>query len=248
MKKSWNPKLLKNREKVWKKEQEILNEHKKAQLHSAKLKELDEKNELLSLVEGQSTEPKNRANKTTNWMYQSTGGSHSGFTEQVNDDVLLGKRKLNDAIPDGKTAKKMTRMDRVLKSGLEKKDEAAEGSTNEKEKEEEQISKTDPLYAIKLQQMKQREYMEKQKKLKKYRQRERERTHTPRDRAGDDRARSSRHTSHTHRHDRSAGHHRDAGYGYERGDEGRYRSAPRDTHRTRDHDPRRREENYRERR
>lgn len=171
LKKSWNPKLIKNREKVWEKEREILNEYKKSQQHNAKSKEISEKNELLSLAKSLN-EPSEKRDVKTSWMYNSPNignGKDEGFDE----DVLLGKRKIDNLSSLNKNKDKSSRMDKIIKHGLEKKSEepmkdtAIGTGTVDKYAELEKMSKSDPLYKIKLKELQRQEQLEKQKKLMK---------------------------------------------------------------------------------
>ena len=93
--KSWNPKLVKNREKVWTKEQDLLVEDRKfkeRQLEIQKEKELDD------LVNASNAKGANerKQKRGLDWMYQSPVG---------NEDYLLGKKKIDSSLlknPDSK--------------------------------------------------------------------------------------------------------------------------------------------------
>jgi hypothetical protein len=195
LKKSWNPQLLKNREKVWEKEREIFDQYKKSQEHSAKIHQINEKNELLALAKDPNeSNDKNDKNVKTGWMYQSTSVETDGSGNKVDTDILLGKRRLDSVIRDKKGHEKVSRMDRVLGTGIDKADRAdmVKGTRQEKTTHEvEKISKSDPLYAIKLQQQKRQEQLEKHKKPL-----EAKRGVSKRD----DRHREHRHHRHRHRH------------------------------------------------
>ncbi|CCE62085.1 hypothetical protein TPHA_0B04150 [Tetrapisispora phaffii CBS 4417] len=81
--KSWNPKLVKNREKVWVKEKELINEElklKERQLELQKEKELDE-------LVGAKT-------RALDWMYNDPLAS----SQTQNNDYLLGKKKLDASV------------------------------------------------------------------------------------------------------------------------------------------------------
>ncbi|CCH58371.1 hypothetical protein TBLA_0A05780 [Henningerozyma blattae CBS 6284] len=80
--KSWNPKLVKNRAKVWQKEQEKLNEEA---LIKKKLAEINKEKELASLVG--ETKKDNRMD----WMYK----SDANIASELKKDYLLGKKKLD---------------------------------------------------------------------------------------------------------------------------------------------------------
>lgn len=166
LKKSWNPKLLKNREKVWKKEREIYDEYKKGQQRTAKFNEINEKNELLALANNENGKL-GKKNEKTSWMYQSPVSYDKD--ESVNEDVLLGKRKLNDAITDNNKSKKtVDKLEKILQTG-----NANDESPKANDLGREKLSKSDPLYAIKLQQIKRAEMLEKQRKIEQYQKRER---------------------------------------------------------------------------
>lgn len=83
--KSWNPKLVKNRKKVWEKEQRLLEEDekiRKRQLEIAKEKEEEE------LLAGRDS---TKGRKTgLEWMYQDD--------PTAKEDYLLGKKKLDTTV------------------------------------------------------------------------------------------------------------------------------------------------------
>lgn len=204
LKKSWNPQLMKNREKVWEKEREILEQYKKAQEHKAKLHEINEKNELLELAKDSTTTSKDEKLKPkdlkTSWMYQSTNVEKDADGNKIDTDILLGKRRLDSVIKDQKNNVKVSRLDKVLGVGS-----AGKGSiSNDKivPKEAEKLSKSDPLYVIKLQQQKQKEQLERQKKAAAERK-EKDRSHrhkSHRDRSHGENSHRSKHESSRHRH------------------------------------------------
>ncbi|ODV82630.1 hypothetical protein CANARDRAFT_204786, partial [[Candida] arabinofermentans NRRL YB-2248] len=107
LKKSWNPKLMKNREKVWLKEQEVLQEYKKIKEREQEINDINSKNELLALTKG--GDPKEYKDYKTSWMYDdkpqqgnttSTTNPTSSTTgkSDPNEDFLLGKRRLDDLL------------------------------------------------------------------------------------------------------------------------------------------------------
>lgn len=156
LKKSWNPKLLKNREKVWQKEKEVYDEYKRNQVQSAKSKEINEQEELLALATN-SNIPKEKRN--TKWMYQSDEGALKALEKDGNDDVMLGNKNVSQSNRSGIQEPKLSGVDQVLKKGLQKREVV-------KPKPEEVLSKDDPMYAIKLQQMKRKDMIEKRKLVK----------------------------------------------------------------------------------
>lgn len=181
LKKSWNPKLLKNREKIWEKEHQIFEEYKRNQQYQAKLQENKEKDDLLSLVD--KTKPPKKDTKT-DWMYHSPVSSEADSSSKANQDILLGRTRIQEGAFNSNNAKNATsKLDKVLKTG--------DSSADRPEKTETaQLSKTDPLYAIKLQQLKRKELMEKQRKIDKYKKGQTERKG------------KHRHSSHHHHHHR----------------------------------------------
>lgn len=233
LKKSWNPKLFKNREKVWKKEREIFDQYKKNKLHNQKLNEINEKDELLSLInnskENEDKEKKQKHSKT-NWMYRSEISSlDNDQNSKLNDDILLGKRKIGDSVPDKNLNLKVSRLDKILKNDTKiEKNTQLEISS----KDSEILSKSDPLYTVKLQQIKRKELLEKQKKIESYKKRQSERNHGYRNE-----------NRHKHRHD----HRHDSKYEYR--DQYRYNHNNKDyDNNFRDRDPERHVSNtYRER-
>lgn len=85
--KSWNPKLVKNRKKVWEIEQERLQEELKLKERENEIRKEKELNNLIS------NSNKNKK-KTTGleWMYDS---NENTIEKEVNDNYLLGKKKLD---------------------------------------------------------------------------------------------------------------------------------------------------------
>ncbi|KAG0668971.1 RNA-splicing factor [Maudiozyma exigua] len=81
--KSWNPKLMKNRKKVWETEQELLKEEQK---FKERQKELEKESEENELINGN----KNRKKSGLEWMYDDKYNK-----EDENQDYLLGKKKLD---------------------------------------------------------------------------------------------------------------------------------------------------------
>lgn len=221
LKKSWNPKLLKNREKVWQREREIYDQYKKAQQHNSKLNELHEKNELLALANKDQNKEITK-NKKTGWMYQNPNTTNDGSTSKLDDDVLLGKRRLNDAISttdNNSNNMKTSRLDKILKI-----DESQGNSKpNVNSETSNTLSKSDPLYAIKLQQIKRKEMIEKQKKINKYQTR------------AEDKQRSGIHRDRDDHHHRKSKEHRHRHHG------DKYRDNERDR------DPERKGTHYRDR-
>lgn len=83
--KSWNPKLVKNRKKVWEREQELLQEDEQLKRRQREIELEQEEKELLNGRDS-STKSKNGME----WMYQDDP------TEK--EDYLLGKKKLDTTV------------------------------------------------------------------------------------------------------------------------------------------------------
>ncbi|EDO19063.1 hypothetical protein Kpol_2000p27 [Vanderwaltozyma polyspora DSM 70294] len=106
--KSWNPKLVKNREKVWIKEQELLKENeilKQKQLEITKERELD------SLVDPHHKH-KNSKKNGLEWMYSDP--TH-------NEDYLLGKKSLDSSVISKNNLKNDSKVDSKIDSEQTKK-------------------------------------------------------------------------------------------------------------------------------
>ncbi|CAI4051189.1 hypothetical protein SUVZ_14G0890 [Saccharomyces uvarum] len=94
--KSWNPKLMKNRKKVWETEQDLVNEQQKL---NTRLKEIEKERELNELVHASNKDqPDALKNDLTlkksglEWMYQ------DAKLNDEKEDYLLGKKKLDSSI------------------------------------------------------------------------------------------------------------------------------------------------------
>ncbi|CCF58020.1 hypothetical protein KAFR_0D03720 [Kazachstania africana CBS 2517] len=86
--KSWNPKLVKNRKKVWETEQELLKEEQKLE---ERRKEIEKERELNELINSDVNHGKSQKQTGLEWMYKSV-------TFDENEDYLLGKKKLDTTI------------------------------------------------------------------------------------------------------------------------------------------------------
>ena len=82
--KSWNPKLMKNRKKVWETEQDLLKEEQK---FKERQQELEKERELESLATAGESQKKKKTG--LEWMYDDRIGNSE------NEDYLLGKKKLD---------------------------------------------------------------------------------------------------------------------------------------------------------
>ena len=94
--KSWNPKLMKNRKKVWETEQDLNTEQQKL---NTRLKEIEKERELNELLnESSKDKPETLKNDLAlkksglEWMYQDAKLSDE------KEDYLLGKKKLDSSI------------------------------------------------------------------------------------------------------------------------------------------------------
>ncbi|KAH3684020.1 hypothetical protein WICPIJ_004992 [Wickerhamomyces pijperi] len=87
LKKSWNPALMKNQQKVWEAEKSALEERKKIQ---ERQKEIRKERELDELRQLQGKHKSNRLD----WMYAQPKSSET----TSKDDYLLGKRKLDQKV------------------------------------------------------------------------------------------------------------------------------------------------------
>lgn len=166
LKKSWNPALLKNREKVWKLEQQVLKEHQEKTKKELKTQELQTTSELLSIHQSQKNDDDllSRASKTS-WMYKGPKDEKEA-DEIISEDYLLGKKKLADMGPSSSKSVnqgKNDRFDQILKAGT--------GSNVDFDKEKQSLDKDDPLYTMKLQELRKKEMLSKKAKLESYKQR-----------------------------------------------------------------------------
>ncbi|CCD25714.1 U2-type spliceosomal complex subunit CWC25 NDAI_0F03960 [Naumovozyma dairenensis CBS 421] len=97
--KSWNPKLMKNRKKVWETEQEILKEEQKLLERKKEIEKERQFNELLNAerdIDGvdsssSSSTIKNKASTGLEWMYENN-------VPDEKEDYLLGKKKLDTSV------------------------------------------------------------------------------------------------------------------------------------------------------
>lgn len=93
--KSWNPKLLKNRQKVWEREQEVKREEEKFIQRQKEIKREKELTELINSTRDPDLK-KNLVKKSKHgleWMYN----DQDNLPEE-NEDYLLGKKKLDTTI------------------------------------------------------------------------------------------------------------------------------------------------------
>lgn len=222
LKKSWNPALMKNREKVWKMEQQMLREHKEQQIRDGKIDELKSTSELLSIHQNRNDESGpdlvSEVSKTR-WMYKGPK-DESEAQEMVNEDYLLGKKKLtglmNEPTKNTSDTKKRSndRFDSVINAG---------SNAIDYEKEKEKLDKSDPLYTIKLQEIKRKELASKKDKLRRYKQDSRSRDKAYRSNDYRHRSSDNRHSSSSRDH-----HHRSNDKVSKEGHRSRHSQRPRE--------------------
>ena len=93
--KSWNPKLLKNRRKVWEREQEVKREEEKFIQRQKEIKREKELNELINSTRDPALK-RNLLKNSKNgleWMYNDKDN-----LPEENEDYLLGKKKLDTTV------------------------------------------------------------------------------------------------------------------------------------------------------
>ncbi|SMN19751.1 similar to Saccharomyces cerevisiae YNL245C CWC25 Splicing factor required for the first step of pre-mRNA splicing [Maudiozyma saulgeensis] len=85
--KSWNPKLMKNRKKVWQTEQDLLTEEQK---FKERQKELDKEHDLQNLLSSsKDNQLKQKKLSGLEWMYDER------MNKDENEEYLLGQKKLD---------------------------------------------------------------------------------------------------------------------------------------------------------
>ncbi|KAF2447869.1 hypothetical protein P171DRAFT_471032 [Karstenula rhodostoma CBS 690.94] len=237
-KKSWHPHLRKNQEKVWKEEQNALEERK---LIEKLRKEREEERQIEELQKLAEANGGRVATKRVDWMYAGPSGDGAGVTEE-REGYLLGKRRI-DALLKGNDTQALQKGAAV---GIDAVANTNANSTRDTQKKVLQ----DPLLVIQKQKMemqlkamkdaqKQKQYEEKRAKEK---EREKKHKHSRRDRSRSADDRHGRDSRRHHRRDRSrsASDDRDDRERQHR----RHRRDDRDEHRrrSRSRSPRRRED------
>lgn len=125
--KSWNPKLMKNRKKVWETEQDLVNEQQKL---NTRLKEIEKERELNELLHA-SNKDQPDALKTDltlkksglEWMYQ------DAKLNDEKEDYLLGKKKLDSSILKQPAAATEKATERAAAAAAAPKNSHRKGST-----------------------------------------------------------------------------------------------------------------------
>lgn len=91
--KSWNPKLLKNRKKVWEREQELQKEEENFVQRQKELKKEKELNDLINSSRDPQVKQNLKSQNGLEWMYNDKDN-----LPEEKEDYLLGKRKLDTSI------------------------------------------------------------------------------------------------------------------------------------------------------
>lgn len=165
LKKSWHPGLMKNQQKVWEKEQEVLAERKKIQ---ERQEEILKEKELAELRELQYAKTGKKVTDRVEWMYDTSGVS-DGNKLMSNDaeEYLLGKKRVDDLIIQ-KQAKQ--------KDGVRGFDKVRQGMSGMiSQREEVNRSREDPMAKINAQRMK--KMQEKTRTATSHRYREKDNRH-----------------------------------------------------------------------
>lgn len=248
-KKSWHPHLRKNQERVWKEEQNALEERK---LIEKLRKEREEERQIEELQRLQEANGGKVATKRVDWMYAGPSGDGAGVTEE-REGYLLGKRRIDGLLKGNDT--------QALQKGASVGIEAVGGMNANLARDTQKKILEDPLLMIQKQKMemqikamkdaqKRQQYEEKRAKEKE-RDKKHKHRHSRRDRSRsvDDRDdRDRRHYSRRHRSrsvsddkdDRERRHRK-----HRRDDRDEHRRRPRS--RSRSRSPRRRDERDRPR-
>ncbi|AOA64592.1 Pre-mRNA-splicing factor [Komagataella phaffii CBS 7435] len=118
LKKSWNPKLLKNQEKVWKREQHALEEHQKIQQRLEEIGKEKEKSASLSWRHPGQPEKFSQVEMRIDWMYneqnyKTDDYSRNGVNKNVvkqnakeHEEFLLGKRRKGKGVQKSQNTKR----------------------------------------------------------------------------------------------------------------------------------------------
>lgn len=91
--KSWNPKLMKNRKKVWEREQEIIKEEEKYLQRQKEIKKEKELNELLNSSRDPDVKSTAKLQNGLEWMYNDKDN-----LPEEKEDYLLGRKKLDTSV------------------------------------------------------------------------------------------------------------------------------------------------------
>ncbi|GMF02867.1 unnamed protein product [[Candida] boidinii] len=112
LKKSWNPKLLKNQEKVWKREQDALNEFKKIKQRQIEISQQREKLDLINLTRNGNH---NNNNEEYDQEFVKPGSAIVGnSTAADSDEFDLGKKRRRQVDDDHSVSSSFTQSQRSL--------------------------------------------------------------------------------------------------------------------------------------
>ncbi|GMF02240.1 unnamed protein product [[Candida] boidinii] len=135
LKKSWNPKLLKNQEKVWKREQDALNEFKKIKQRQIEINQQREKLDLINLTRNGNTD---NNNAEYDQEFVKSGSTMVGPSAAGEDDEFdLGKKRRRHADDDHTVSSSFAQTQRSLDwmyksvEGSEKKGKNGENDKND---------------------------------------------------------------------------------------------------------------------
>lgn len=129
LKKSWNPQLVKNQRKVYEEEQAKLQEYKKIKQKNEEISKQQEYLNLLKLQYGEDFNPANLSKNEklklskTNWMYtdyQPTSEVNSSGFNEVNQEFLEGKKKVESLLLGSKSLVSNTnnsKINQILNAG-----------------------------------------------------------------------------------------------------------------------------------
>jgi hypothetical protein len=235
LKKSWHPHLRKNQERVWKEENQALEERKQIE----KLRrERDEERALEELQKLQAESGGKVVTKRVDWMYSGPSGDGAGVTEE-REGYLLGKRRIDNLLKSNDT--------QTLQKGAAVGIDAVSNTNANTARDTHKKVLEDPLLMIQKQKMElQLKAMKNAQKEAKYeekraKEKDRERKHRHRDRSRD-RERDRKHRSRRDRSHSRSPHRRDSRD--DNDDHRQRRSRSRSRHRREDRDSR---QDYRKR-
>ncbi|EEP75672.1 predicted protein [Uncinocarpus reesii 1704] len=101
LKKSWNPVLLKNQERVWIEQKKALEERKRI---DQMMKERAEERQIQELQEMQEAAGGKKRLNRVDWMYSGPAAGQLGTTEEM-EGYLLGKRRIDGLIKGNENSK-----------------------------------------------------------------------------------------------------------------------------------------------
>ncbi|KMU76841.1 pre-mRNA-splicing factor CWC25 [Coccidioides immitis RMSCC 3703] len=101
LKKSWNPVLLKNQERVWVEQKKALEERKRI---DQMMRERAEERQIQELEEMQEAAGGKKRLNRVDWMYSGPAAGQAGTTEEM-EGYLLGKRRIDGLIKGNDNSK-----------------------------------------------------------------------------------------------------------------------------------------------